>query len=101
MAPVAGGRHTSMHEYLASGIDGINVGVGGFSQGNPANFQDIINSSQKVSVPQNMIQGSQIQQQDADMIANVKRAGKKMSLNSRGSRIGSMAGQPQNSANIL
>jgi len=38
MAPGAGGRHTSMHEYLQSGIDGMNVGVGGFSQGNPANF---------------------------------------------------------------
>lgn len=47
-----------MHEYLASGIEGINVGVGGFSQANPANFQDLINSSQKVSVPQNMIQGA-------------------------------------------
>jgi hypothetical protein len=31
MAPGAGGRHTSMHEYLQSGIDGMNVGVGGFS----------------------------------------------------------------------
>jgi len=46
-----------MHEYLSSGMNGLNMGVGGFTQvNNGGNFQELINSSQKVSVPQGMIQ---------------------------------------------
>ena len=46
-----------MHEYLSSGMNGLNMGVGGFTQvNNGGNFQELINSSQKVSVPQGMMQ---------------------------------------------
>lgn len=82
--PGSSGRHSSMHEYVQSGINGLNVpgvnttaaqlgagptGQGQFTQipNNTAqNFQDIINSSQKVSVPNpnasmvlNQVQGNQ------------------------------------------
>ena len=40
-------------------MNGLNMDVGGFTQvstNNTGNFQELINSSQKVSVPQGMIQ---------------------------------------------
>ena len=38
-------------------MNGLNMGVGGFTQvPNGGNFQELINSSQKVSVPQGMMQ---------------------------------------------
>jgi hypothetical protein len=38
-----------MHEFISSGINGLNMGVGGFTA---THFSDLINSSQKVSAPQ-------------------------------------------------
>lgn len=63
--PGSSGRHSSMHEYVQNGITGLNTtgaqlgtgpptGQGQFTQitnNTGQNFQDIINSSQKVSVP--------------------------------------------------
>lgn len=68
-----------MHEYIQSGINGLNMGVGGFSQINPMSqqnaFQDLINSSQKVSVKHaaqsreqmnsNLTKGSKTQMRDS------------------------------------
>jgi hypothetical protein len=42
-----------MHEYISSGINGLNMGVGGFTA---THFSDLINSNQKVSPPQMAIE---------------------------------------------
>ena len=110
LLPGSSGRHSSMHEYVQNGLNGLSVpggnipgaqlGAGGggqaqFSQmpsGTGQNFQDIINSSQKVIVPNpnssamlNHVQGNQkkfLQQQNHAKIFQTASSQHKKNLSS-------------------
>jgi hypothetical protein len=42
-----------MHEFISSGINGLNMGVGGFTA---THFTDLINKNQKLGQTQNAIE---------------------------------------------
>lgn len=78
-----------MHEYISSGMNGLNMGVGGFTA---THFSDIINSSQKV-------QASQVASQ-AQQRPKGSRGSQRMEKNKRSKMLNSSVGNQSHSSRI-